>query len=45
MLDRLPYVERYAWFALPTSAGSGPTGLFNPGPAVTQVGQAFEAAS
>jgi hypothetical protein len=44
MLDGLPYLQRYAWFALPTSAGSGTTGLFNPGPSVTQVGQAFEAA-
>ena len=44
MLDGLSYVQRYAWFALPTSAGSGTTGLFNPGPTVTQVGQAFEAA-
>ena len=32
MLDGLPYVQRYAWFALPASAGSGTTGLFNPGP-------------
>jgi RNA polymerase sigma factor (sigma-70 family) len=45
MLDGLPYVQRYAWFALPTSAGSGTTGLFNPGPSVTPVGKAFEAAS
>jgi RNA polymerase sigma factor (sigma-70 family) len=44
MLDSLSYVQRYAWFALPTSSGSGTTGLFNPGPAVTQVGQAFESA-
>ena len=44
MLDGLSYVQRYAWFALPTSSGSGTTGLFNPGPSVTQVGQAFEAA-
>ena len=44
MLDGLPYLQRYAWFSLPTSAGSGTTGLFNPGPSVTQVGQAFEAA-
>jgi RNA polymerase sigma factor (sigma-70 family) len=44
MLDGLSYLQRYAWFALPTSAGSGTTGLFNPGPSVTQVGQAFEAA-
>jgi RNA polymerase sigma factor (sigma-70 family) len=44
MLDGQPYVQRYAWFALPTSAGSGTTGLFNPGPSVTPVGEAFEAA-
>jgi RNA polymerase sigma factor (sigma-70 family) len=44
MLDGLPYVQRYAWFALPTSSGSGTTGLFDPGPSVTQVGQAFESA-
>jgi hypothetical protein len=44
MLDGLPYVQRYAWFALPTSAGSGTTGLFNPGPSVTSVGRAFESA-
>jgi RNA polymerase sigma factor (sigma-70 family) len=44
MLDGLSYVQRYAWFALPTSAGSGTTGLFNPGPSVTEVGQAFESA-
>jgi RNA polymerase sigma factor (sigma-70 family) len=44
MLDGLPYVQRYAWFALPTSAGSGTTGLFSPGPSVTPVGRAFESA-
>ncbi len=44
MLDGLSYLQRYAWFSLPTSAGSGTTGLFDPGPAVTQVGKAFEAA-
>ena len=44
MLDGLPYVQRYAWFSLPASTGSGTTGLFNPGPSVTPVGQAFEAA-
>ena len=44
MLDGLPYVQRYAWFALPVSAGSGTTGLFNQGPAATEVGIAFEAA-
>ena len=31
MLDGLPYVQRYAWFALPVSAGGGTTGLFNRG--------------
>ena len=44
MLDGLPYVQRYAWFALPVSAGSGTTGLFSAGAAVTQVGRAFQAA-
>jgi RNA polymerase sigma factor (sigma-70 family) len=44
MLDGLPYVQRYAWFALPVSSGSGTTGLFNPGPTATEVGRAFEAA-
>jgi RNA polymerase sigma factor (sigma-70 family) len=44
MLDGLSYVQRYAWFALPTSAGSGTTGLFGPGPSVTEVGRAFESA-
>ncbi len=44
MLDGLPYVQRYAWFSLPASAGSGTTGLFNPGPSATPVGRAFEAA-
>ncbi len=45
MLDGLSYVQRYAWFSLPTSNGFGNTGLFDPGPVVTQVGRAFEAAS
>jgi RNA polymerase sigma factor (sigma-70 family) len=44
MLAALPYVQRYAWFALPVSAGSGTTGLFGPGAVATQVGRAFEAA-
>src|SRR5262249_55715689 len=44
MLDGLPYVQRYAWFALPTSAGSGTTGLFGAGAVATPVGRAFEAA-
>jgi len=44
MLAGLPYVQRYAWFALPVSAGSGTTGLFSSGPVATPVGRAFEAA-
>jgi RNA polymerase sigma factor (sigma-70 family) len=44
MLDGLPYVQRYAWFALPTSAGSGTTGLFSADAVATPVGRAFEAA-
>jgi hypothetical protein len=44
MLDGLPYVQRYAWFALPVSAGSGTTGLFSAGAVATIVGRAFEAA-
>jgi len=44
MLDGLPYVQRYAWFALPTSAGSGTTGLFTAAAAATEAGRAFEAA-
>jgi hypothetical protein len=44
MLDGLSYVQRYAWFALPASSGSGTTGLFDPGPSVTPVGRAFESA-
>jgi RNA polymerase sigma factor (sigma-70 family) len=45
MIDGLSYVQRYAWFALPASSGSGTTGLFDPGPSVTPVGRAFESAS
>ncbi len=44
MLDGLPYVQRYAWFALPVSAGSGTTGLFGAGAVATVVGKAYEAA-
>jgi RNA polymerase sigma factor (sigma-70 family) len=44
MLDGLTYVQRYAWFALPASAGSGTTGLFGAGAVATSVGRAFEAA-
>ena len=44
MLDGLSYVQRYAWFALPATSATGTTGLFNPGPAATEVGRAFEEA-
>jgi RNA polymerase sigma factor (sigma-70 family) len=44
MLDRLSYVQRYAWFALPVSATDGTVGLFRSGPVATRVGRAFEAA-
>jgi hypothetical protein len=44
MLAGLAYVQRYAWFSLPTSAGSGTTGLFSSGTTATLVGRAFEAA-
>jgi RNA polymerase sigma factor (sigma-70 family) len=44
MLATLPYVQRYAWFALPVSSGSGTTGLFGSGAVATEVGRAFEAA-
>ena len=44
MLDGLSYVQRYAWFALPASSGSGTTGLFDEGPTATEVGRAFQAA-
>jgi hypothetical protein len=44
MLAGLPYIQRYAWFALPVSAGSGTTGLFSSDTVATPVGRAFEAA-
>ncbi|MGI8447456.1 MAG: glycosyl hydrolase [Streptosporangiaceae bacterium] len=44
MLQGLSYVQRYAWFALPVCSAYGNTGLFGSGPAVTRVGEAYEAA-
>jgi hypothetical protein len=44
MLQGLPYVQRYAWFALPVSAADGSTGLFGPGAVATEAGRAFEGA-
>ena len=42
MLDSLSYVERYAWFALPSKGND--TGLYTSGTAATQVGLAYRAA-
>lgn len=42
MLDSLPYVERYAWFALPSKGND--TGLYSDGTTATQVGLAYQAA-
>jgi hypothetical protein len=45
MLESLPYVERYAWFALPTlGLGIGPgsgSGLCRPDATLTPVGEAY----
>ncbi len=43
MLQRLRFVQRYAWFALPASPGDGTAGLFRPGAVATRAGRAFEA--
>jgi Glycosyl hydrolase catalytic core len=42
MLDSLSYVERYAWFALPSKGAD--TGLYSNGTTATQVGLAYRAA-
>jgi Glycosyl hydrolase catalytic core len=45
MLQKLPYVWRYAWFALPKTTGAngdGSTGLFANGAVPTAAGRAFE---
>jgi hypothetical protein len=44
MLEDLPFIERYAWFALPATDGSG-TGLYQPGGTATGVGSAYRIAS
>jgi hypothetical protein len=43
MIEQLSYVERYAWFALP-SAHAGDTGLYVDGSTPTVVGVAYRAA-
>lgn len=42
MLQRLPYVWRYAWFALQATRTDGTTGLFRSGAIPTTTGRAFE---
>ena len=45
MLQKLSYVERYAWFAFPTSTdGTDGTGLYRPGGVATAPGRAYKAA-
>jgi RNA polymerase sigma factor (sigma-70 family) len=44
MLQRLSYVQRYAWFGLEATPTDGSMGLFRTGPSATTVGRAFEAA-
>ena len=44
MLQRLTFVQRYAWFALPATPGDGTAGLFRPGVVATKAGRAFESA-
>jgi RNA polymerase sigma factor (sigma-70 family) len=44
MLQRLSYVQRYAWFGLEATPTDGSMGLFRSGPVVTTVGRAFEGA-
>ena len=41
MLDNLPFLRRYAWFALPAPSSGPSTGLYTPGPRITAVGLAF----
>jgi Glycosyl hydrolase catalytic core len=43
MLQHLSYVQRYAWFALPATAGDGSAGLFRRDAVATRTGRAFEA--
>jgi hypothetical protein len=44
MLNRLSYVERYAWFALPTAKDQDATGLYRDGNTPTPTGLAYRAA-
>jgi hypothetical protein len=44
MLQRLSYVQRYAWYGLEATPADGSMGLFRSGPVATTVGRAFQAA-
>jgi hypothetical protein len=44
MLEQLSFVERYAWFALPTPQGRDGTGLYRDGGTPTAAGIAYRAA-
>ena len=44
MLERLPYLRRYAWFALPSNSTDGTVGLYRSGAHPTPAGRAFEVA-
>jgi hypothetical protein len=44
MLERLRWLERYAWFALPAPPAGPSTGLFRPDGAATAAGRAYWAA-
>jgi hypothetical protein len=44
MLQRLSYVQRYAWFALQATPADGTAGLFRRGAVASAAGRAFEAA-
>jgi hypothetical protein len=41
LLDSLPYVERYAWFALPSFAPDTGTGLYRPDSSLTAIGTTY----
>jgi hypothetical protein len=43
MLGALPYLDRYAWFALPAT-DKDQSGLYRSGTTATEVGRAFQAA-
>lgn len=45
MLSSLPYLERYAWFALPTSTSGDHTGLYRDGSTPTAAGAAYRSAA